>query len=259
MINGTSRGVREGVGRGVLTEIERLEAPDRGFVGHRDIVTRSLARYNAVLDYTAGALLDVGCGRGYGFDLLGQRSSSQTGVDVSLPFLGAAQRAYSNASFAQASGERLPFRSGSFDTVIAFEVIEHLHDDRGFLEELRRLLRPGGTAAISTPNRLVASGQRERPLNPFHVREYLVDEFAALLGGVFSQVLLLGQHDGQPAMARPASLVDRIPVAWKYLLPSHFQGIASVLVRPALRIEDCLFITDNNYEQAHTFLAICRV
>lgn len=258
MIKSSSRQDRHGVGRGVLSEIDRLEAPDRSFIGHRDIITRSLARYHAVLDYTAGQVLDVGCGRGYGFDVLGARSRSQTGVDISLPFLRAARHAYRGAAFAQATGEHLPFRSDSFDTAIAFEVIEHLQDDQGFLEDLRRLVRPGGSVAISTPNRLVSSGASKKPLNPFHVREYSVEEFEGLLQRVFSKVTLLGQHDRTGAPAGRSKLVDRIPVEWKYLLPSHVQGVMSVLVRPALRIEDCVF-TSEHYDQAHTFLAICRV
>jgi SAM-dependent methyltransferase len=258
MINPPSRQDRHGVGRGVLTEIERLEAPDRSFIGHRDIITRSLARYHAVLGYTTGQVLDIGCGRGYGFDVLSAHSSSQTGVDISLPFLSAAQRTYRGVAFAQATGEHLPFRSGSFDTAIAFEVIEHLQDDKGFLEDLLRLVRPGGTVAISTPNRLVSSGASKKPLNPFHVREYSIEEFEGLLQRVFSTVTLLGQHDRTGATAGQSKLVDRIPVEWKYLLPTHIQGVMSVMVRPPLRLEDCVF-TSEHYDQAHTFLAICRV
>ncbi len=46
---------------------------------------------------------------------------------------------------------RLPFSSGAFDRVIAAEVLEHIPDDRGAIKELARVLRPGGTLAVTVP------------------------------------------------------------------------------------------------------------
>jgi SAM-dependent methyltransferase len=45
----------------------------------------------------------------------------------------------------------LPFPDGSFDRVIAAEVLEHVGDDRGAMAELARVLRPGGTMAVTVP------------------------------------------------------------------------------------------------------------
>jgi len=242
----------------MFAELERFEAPDQSFIGHRDIVTRSLARYHAVKPYVYGDILDVGCGRGYGFDVFRSLDGTRTGLDISLQFLRETQRNYASASLVQATGELLPFRSGSFDTIIAFEVIEHLDDDVAFLNELKRLTRPGGVIAISTPNRLVSSGGDKQPLNPFHVREYIAEEFQALLWASFSNVIITGQHETRKAGSSRNRLVDSIPVKWKYLLPSHVQGVISVLIRPPLRISDCQF-TGDDLRSAHTFLAICKV
>jgi SAM-dependent methyltransferase len=46
---------------------------------------------------------------------------------------------------------RLPFPTGAFDRVIAAEVLEHIPDDRGAMAELTRVLRPGGTIAVTVP------------------------------------------------------------------------------------------------------------
>jgi SAM-dependent methyltransferase len=46
---------------------------------------------------------------------------------------------------------RLPFPSDSFDRVIAAEVLEHIPDDRSAVAELARVLRPGGTLAVTVP------------------------------------------------------------------------------------------------------------
>lgn len=48
--------------------------------------------------------------------------------------------------------EPLPFGDASFDVVMAIEILEHLENPRAFLREIARVLRPGGTAVISTPN-----------------------------------------------------------------------------------------------------------
>lgn len=251
-----TRAPRRGVGDSPFDEIDRLEAPDRSFAGHRDILTRSLARYHLLRPYARGSLLDVGCGRGYGFEVLGEHTTARTGVDLSLEFLREARGSYSSIAFAQTTGERLPFRDRSFDTIISFEVIEHLQDDLGFLEELKRLLRPGGTVALSTPNRLVSSGDRETPLNPFHVREYRFSEFAALLREAFTQVTIFGQHDRAAERSGRTSLIERIPVSWKYLVPTHIQGVVSVALRPPLQLADCIFSADE-LDRAHTFVALC--
>lgn len=48
--------------------------------------------------------------------------------------------------------DRLPIADGSFDLVCAIEVIEHLENPRAMLREIFRLLNPGGTAVLTTPN-----------------------------------------------------------------------------------------------------------
>jgi len=242
----------------LLAELERFEAPNRSFIGHRDILTRSMARYHAVKPYVFGDILDVGCGRGYGFEILQSPDATRTGLDLSLEFLREARRNYHSVSLVQATGERLPFRSGSFDTIIAFEVIEHLYDDVGFLNELKRLARPGGVIAISTPNRLIASGGEKQPLNPFHAGEYTAEEFKILLKQLFPDTIVLGQNERRTVDSSRKQLIDNIPIKWKYLLPSHVQVVISVLIRLPLQISDCQFSPDD-LRSAHTFLAICRL
>ncbi|MBA3364115.1 MAG: class I SAM-dependent methyltransferase [Actinobacteria bacterium] len=49
------------------------------------------------------------------------------------------------------AGETLPFPDGSFDAVLAFEVLEHVDDDTGLIHEIARVSRPGGMLIMSTP------------------------------------------------------------------------------------------------------------
>jgi len=236
---------------------ERWEAPERDFIGHRDIVTRSLSRYHFVAPHIHDVLLDVGCGRGYGFEILAPRSTSQVGIDISRVFLGEARDQCPAVSFACGIGNALPFADSSFDSVIAFEVIEHIEDDLSFLKELKRVARQNAFIAVSTPNKLVSSGNSAKPLDPFHVREYSETEFCHLLRQTFSSVEVFGQHEHLDKLISRNSLIDHIPTRWKYLLPHYFQALLSVALRPALRLEDCRFRSEN-LEQAHTFIALCR-
>lgn len=236
---------------------DRLEAPDRKFIGHRDIVIRSLARCHFVAPHVHGALLEVGCGRGYGFEVLAPRATARVGIDLARSYLKEAQFDFPTVSFAQARGTALPFSDSSFDSIVAFEVIEHIEEDLVFLHELKRVARAQGFITVSTPNRFVASGNREKPLNPLHAREYTSTEFYALLSQVFSSVNVFGQHEASGNPVSRNSLINRIPIRWKYLVPPYIQGLVSVALRRPLQMEECRFQAED-LDNAHTFVALCR-
>jgi SAM-dependent methyltransferase len=242
----------------IISDTESLEAPRREFIGHRDIITRNLSRYHFVAPRVRGALLEVGCGRGYGLEVLLPRSAMGVGIDISPNFLGDASRGNPTAGFACASGDALPLAPRSFDSIIAFDVIEHAQDDLFFINEIRRVARRDAFIALSTPNRLISSGDRVTPLNRFHVREYLASEFTDLLKPIFASVEVFGQFDPEYAGISGNSLLNKIPIHWKYLLPHNLQSLLSIAIRAPLRLEDCRFHMEN-LDRAHTFVALCRV
>jgi ubiquinone/menaquinone biosynthesis C-methylase UbiE len=240
-----------------LADPEHLEAPDMSFIGHRDILIRNRARYEFVKPFVTGHLLDIGCGRGYGFDVVQDAAESCTGVDVAPAFLREAHERYPSIALLEAMGNKLPFQDKSFDTIISFEVIEHIEEDADFLQEIARISRPGALIAISTPNRIISSGNSATPLNKFHVREYIAGDFMRLLNSVFTQIEIFGQYEAQSA-AQHSSIADRIPIDWKYRLPLHVQSVLSVMVRHPLTLQDCYFSSEF-VETAHTLFAICRI
>jgi SAM-dependent methyltransferase len=76
---------------------------------------------------------------------------------------------------------------------VFLQTIEHLEDPGGALDHFRSLLRPGGTAYVSTPNVLtLAPAGAERSGNPWHVHEYRAEEFRELCSASFVHVELLG-------------------------------------------------------------------
>lgn len=123
-----------------------------------DIAFRRRAR--TVVDYIdpkpGDRILDAGCGLGFYLYLLGQVTTAELfGVELSRARLAtaASQRRVSGASLFAGDVTRMPYREASFDAVILSEVLEHLPDDRAALDEAFRVLRPGGTLAVTVPNR----------------------------------------------------------------------------------------------------------
>ncbi len=93
--------------------------------------------------YCQGSLLEVGCGTGRFLTRLVERGITGIGLDVSIRMLrGAAAKGH--RMLVNAPGEALPFRDGSFDTVVAtFGVFKYVDRARGHAEVLR-VLRPNG-------------------------------------------------------------------------------------------------------------------
>jgi len=164
-----------------------------------DLLNEHMARYTFAARLARGKrVLDAGCGAGYGSAELARAAESVVGVDRAAEAIEFARANYplANLSFEEASCEALPHAEGSFELVVAFEVIEHLQDWRGFLLEARRVLAPNGQLVVSTPNKLYYTESRgPHGANPFHVHEFDFEEFRAELKAVFPHVsLFLENH-----------------------------------------------------------------
>ena len=103
-------------------------------------------------------LIDCGCGPGSITLGLAQAVSpgEVVGIDIEprqleVASAAAAQRGIRNARFEQASIYEIPAPDASFDIAVAHFVIEHVSDPPRALREMRRVLRPGGVAAIKDP------------------------------------------------------------------------------------------------------------
>jgi len=164
-----------------------------------DLLNEHMARYTFAARLARGKrVLDAGCGAGYGSAELARTAESVVGVDRAPEAIEFARAHYAvdNLTFEEASCEALPHAAGSFELVVAFEVIEHLENWRGFLQEARRVLAPNGQLVVSTPNKLYYTESRgPHGANPFHVHEFSFDEFRAELTAVFPHVsLFLENH-----------------------------------------------------------------
>jgi SAM-dependent methyltransferase len=181
---------------------ERLHA------GH-GLFAVDLARHRAAYAYAraqirGGRVLDLGSGSGHGTAQLGGAGASVVGADRVAPDA-ASRSAGEGTCFARADLRSLPFRDATFDLIVSFQVIEHLEDPSGYLDAIARLLEPEGLAILTTPNLRTSHG-----VNPYHVQEYLADEFAARLKLHFEDVEMRGVGMAEAARAHMARRARRI-------------------------------------------------
>lgn len=157
-------------------------------ISDNPIHQRLLKAYIAAKSMVSGDLLEVGCGEGRGVTELLDRVDSYLGLDKIQEVIDKLQAKYPAATFKQAVIP--PFQdipTERFDRVVSFQVIEHIEDDRLFLQEIYRVLKPGGKAIISTPNI-----RHTLSRNPWHIREYTSSELKTLCEEVFDKVEAMG-------------------------------------------------------------------
>lgn len=126
-------------------------------------------------------ILDAGCGTGGMLDLYRQWPDTEViGMDVSADALRFSHER-GHQQLLGADLTRLPFRSGVFDVVSALDVIEHVEDDVKAVEEIQRVLRPGGILVASVPAYQFLWGPHDEALH--HYRRYHGRDFNALIHG----------------------------------------------------------------------------
>lgn len=145
-----------------------------------------------------GVVLDAGCGRSLFTEIRPDWPFRIVASDVDLDLLKARRAAFPQVRWAVGSAHPLPFRDGAFDALFAGELIEHLGDPAPAVADFHRVLKPGGTLILTTPNRLrlanLVDGS-DRPYSPDHLSELSYDEVAALLrAGGFEIASATGLH-----------------------------------------------------------------
>ena len=141
-------------------------------------------------------VLDMGCGAGrHAFELY-RRGTDVLAFDQDADELAAVSDMFAEmrsadevpdgaeADVKQGDALQLPFADGEFDRVVAAEVLEHIRDDRTAISELARVLRPGGTMAVTVPRWLPekicwALSEQYHEVEGGHVRIYTRDELVA--------------------------------------------------------------------------------
>jgi 2-polyprenyl-3-methyl-5-hydroxy-6-metoxy-1,4-benzoquinol methylase len=110
-----------------------------------------------------GWLLDVGCYDGQFLSRVLEAGDADhvVGLDISQPALASAAQTKRLLPVRAQVEAALPFATESFATVVAAEVIEHVFDTQAVVNELARVLQPGGWLALTTPNLVALSGRAQ--------------------------------------------------------------------------------------------------
>lgn len=157
------------------------------------VFQRSILVYHDVARRIFGNVLEIGTGTGYGLEVIAPHAKHFVSIDKKMPRIGVKKA--ENTELMEAKVPPIPFDDASFDCVVSFQCIEHIKDDKSFVREVRRVLRPGGMFFVSTPNILMSLTR-----NPWHVREYTAKELRELLERDFSSVESLGVFGNETVM-----------------------------------------------------------
>jgi GT2 family glycosyltransferase/SAM-dependent methyltransferase/glycosyltransferase involved in cell wall biosynthesis len=196
------------------------------------VVYEHFHRYLWAAGTVAGrTVLDLGSGEGFGAAILSESAERVVGIDIDERTVEHSRLNYGapNLQFELGSALDLSaYDDGSFGAVVAFEIIEHVHDHERVLGEITRVLDEDGILIMSTPDRRTyseVSGQ----VNPFHERELSLDEFLGLLTSHFPHVASWGQRtiagshmnslgasDDAPRAAEPSDFfIERAGEDWR--------------------------------------------
>lgn len=147
---------------------------------------------------------DIGCGPGYGTNLLAEIAGKVYGLDFNKNSIEWAKEHHTKPNIEFHCGDALQFNlpESEADLITCFELIEHVESPETVIDQCLRHVKPGGYAVFSTPNKLVHMmlGVTWK----FHVREYGYSELLDMFGKVAdpSRVRILGQNPNAIAHIR---------------------------------------------------------
>jgi 2-polyprenyl-3-methyl-5-hydroxy-6-metoxy-1,4-benzoquinol methylase len=216
---------------------------------------RHLAVYEWVAERCQGRdVVDMACGEGYGVEVLARHARRVTGVDANPEAHEHARLKYTRPGV-RFVRDLVESHSEPCDAVVFLQTIEHVEDPEAILRHFREMLRPRGTAYVSTPNLLtLAPPGAEKSDNPWHVKEYRAEEFRALCERVFGHVELLGLFHSRMLRAHELALRagwDRVHAALGITKPFYDR------FTPAISARD-FALRPAPLERALDFVAVLR-
>ncbi|MBN2411505.1 class I SAM-dependent methyltransferase [candidate division KSB1 bacterium] len=197
-----------------------------------------IALYQFAVSFCAGKkVLDAASGLGFGSYLLAHKAQHVTGVEIETTVIEYAKVHYKkdNLDFILADATATNFDNGMFDIVVSLETFEHIPPDKAlpFIKELKRVLKPGGTLIISTPNHEVYSRITR---TPDHVNELNVDDFRKLVSSVFQDCSPYYQRKGVlQTTGKYFSVVSKDRLKLRRFLPNWLRNRIRKVAAPQLQ------------------------
>ena len=160
------------------------------------IFQRLMIAYKNAAKIVSGIILEIGCGEGYGISELAKKSSHYIGIDKYKTNISDELLDNNKITFHQMKIPPLNnIEENSVDYVVSFQVMEHIQDDNSFLKEIYRVLKPGGSVILTTPNKLMSLTR-----NPWHIREYTPAEIKKLIKKYFHDFQIKGVYGNDKIM-----------------------------------------------------------
>jgi SAM-dependent methyltransferase len=213
---------------------------------------RHVAAYEWIAERCAGLrVADLACGEGYGSELLARRAMEVVGVDANPEAFEHARLRYRRPNLRFERGLVEEF-SEPQDAIVFQQTIEHVERPA---ELLSRFAELAPVSYVSTPNRLtLAPPGAPKSDNPWHLREYTLEQYLELLQPWFSRVEVLGLFHAGKLRAHEVALRlgwDRIHPALRLTRPFYSRFIA------AIGSSD-FKLRDDDLERALDFIAVCH-
>ncbi len=233
----------------ILQTAERVSHED---MSDNYVFQRSLLAYLEAAKIVSGDVLEIGAGEGYGIKHIAPKADKYLTLDKHPVHI---DPQYTNVSFKQMNIPPLAgIEDNSFDFVVSFQVIEHIEADDKYVSEIHRVLRPGGKFIVTTPNKKMSITR-----NPWHVREYEIEELVNLLGksfskvdakGVFGNKKIMDYYDKNKASVRKITRFDIFDLQHK--LPRQIlqipYDILNRMNRKKLLNQNNSLVSDIHYE-----------
>jgi len=150
---------------------ERMFSYEEGnwwYKGRRELITDMIRRVHPASSKAALRILDVGCGTGLNSKSF-ERFGHVSGLDMSEEALKFC-KLRGRTDLIRGSADSLPVKDGTIDIVCALDVLEHIEDDFSAMQELNRVLKPGGFLVLTVPAFMFLWSSHDEVLH--HKRRY---------------------------------------------------------------------------------------
>ena len=217
------------------------------------IYQRHVIAYKEAAKIISGTVLEIGSGEGFGIRELAPKAEHYIAVDKYNTSISKKLQANNKITFIRNEVPPLKeIEDNSVDFVVSFQVIEHIKNDKLFLQEIHRVLKPGGKAILTTPNILMSLSR-----SPWHIREYNPGQMKEILKSSFENIELKGIFGNNKVMCyykKNKESVERITrfdiFKMQYWLPRWLLEIPYDILNRFNRH----YLQDNNKEMVNSII-----
>lgn len=128
-----------------------------------------------IQDLPKTKVLELGCGTGHWTEFLIKKGFEVTAGDISKAMLEIAKSKRLNAEIIEINSENIPFEDNSFDLVVSITMLEFVHNQSKVIEEVKRVLKPGGWFILGSLNALSVIGKNSSNDSTFKDAKFLTE------------------------------------------------------------------------------------